>query len=187
MTHDHAMHAQALRAATPPAQMEGEGAVLAALQGEVLACTGNELRERFLWQWEAGARGNAKKAEFVEEVVSGQAGHIEMFSFVQKGYTIVKMVHGITRYLGRDALELKRSIIGLVGEWTSTMTPHLLQMPVNKSWEWRKVKICEDATAWENHDNAGGGNKYKVFQRSAETQTKAKEVEMPIMAYCPPQ
>ena len=90
-------------AATPPAQMGGEGAVLAALRGEVLACTGDELRERFLWQWEAGAGGNAKKAEFVEEVVSGQAGNIEMFSFVQKGSTIVKMFHGITRYMGRDA------------------------------------------------------------------------------------
>jgi hypothetical protein len=137
-----------------------------------------------LWQWEAGAGGNAKKAEFVEEVVSGQAGNIEMFSFVQKGSTIVKMVHGITRYMGRDAPELKRSIIGRVGEWTSSMTPHLVQMPVNKSWEWRKVKICDDATAWENHDTAGGENKYTIFQPAAETQTK--EVEMPIMAYCPP-
>eukprot|EP00956_Cyclotella_meneghiniana_P036589 scaffold127639_cov24-Cyclotella_meneghiniana.AAC.1 len=32
-------------AATPPAQTRGEGAVLSALRGEVLACTGEELRE----------------------------------------------------------------------------------------------------------------------------------------------
>ena len=83
----------------------------------------------------------------MEDVVSGQAGHIEMFAFVvQKDSTIVKVVHGVTRYLRRDAPELKRCVIGRVGEWTSTTTPYLVLMPAN-TWEWRTVKICDDVTA----------------------------------------
>ena len=165
----------------PAQQITEVGAVLAALRGEVLACTGEKLRERIMWQQETGS---AKKAEFMEDVVSGQAGHIEMFAFVQKGSTIVKVVHGVTRYLGRDAPELKRCVIGRVGEWTSTTTPHLVLMPANKSWEWRTTQICDDVTAWENYINAGGENKIKVFHPPAESQTK--EVEAPIMALLPP-
>lgn len=134
-----------------------------------------------MWQQEMGS---AKRAEFMEDVVLGQAGHIEMFAFVQKGSTIVKVVHGVTRYLGRDAPELKKCIIGRVGEWTSTITPHLVQMPVNKSWEWRTVRIADNVTAWENYINAGGENKVKVFHPPAEAVTR--EVEVPMMALLPP-
>ena len=135
----------ATQAGTTPALnrrlFAGTGTPAPALRGEVLACTGEKLRERIMWQQETGS---AKKAEFMEDVVSGQAGHIEMFAFVQKGSTIVKVVHGVTRYLGRDAPELKRCVIGRVGEWTSTTTPHLVLMPANKSWEWRTTQICDD-------------------------------------------
>eukprot|EP00956_Cyclotella_meneghiniana_P004832 scaffold5989_cov47-Cyclotella_meneghiniana.AAC.3 len=72
-----------------PTPTKEVGAVMAALRGEVLACTGEQLQERFTWQKETGS---AKKTEFMEDVVSGQAGHIEMFAFVQKGSAIVKTV-----------------------------------------------------------------------------------------------
>eukprot|EP00956_Cyclotella_meneghiniana_P002154 scaffold2424_cov62-Cyclotella_meneghiniana.AAC.7 len=137
-----------------PVQSNEVGAVMAALRAEVLACTGKKLCEQFMWQQDTGS---AKKAEFMEDVVSGQAGHIKMFAFVQKGSTIVKVVHGVTRYLGRDAPELKRCVIGRVVEWTSTMTPHLVQMPANQSWEWQNVKIADDLTVCENQVKAGGG------------------------------
>eukprot|EP00956_Cyclotella_meneghiniana_P008052 scaffold10733_cov47-Cyclotella_meneghiniana.AAC.1 len=57
-----------------PAETKEVWAVMAALRGEVLACTGEQLQERFTWQKEMGS---AKKTEFMEDVVSGQAGHIE--------------------------------------------------------------------------------------------------------------
>lgn len=170
-------------AVTTPTQHAGEGAVLAALKGEALACTPEKLRELCLWQPEYGS---AKKEDFREEVILGHSANILMLACVQKDSPVVKLAHGVTKYkyLGRDAPELKKTFLGRVGEWTPGNTPHIVELPEKKTWEWKKIDFHNDLEGWQNYVSSSPDKKFKLFSPGANTPKKDKEI--PLMAYLPP-
>ena len=106
-----------------PTQTAGGGAVVAALKGETLTCSKERLRELFKWQVDHGVAG---KSDFMEECVMSHSADIVALGCVQKDSTAVKLVHGVTKYMGRDAPEMKKSFVGRVGEWTHDNKPHLV-------------------------------------------------------------
>ena len=166
---------------TPPTQNMGEGAVMAALRGEALACSAERLRELFMWQPDLGM---SQRTEFMEEAIMGHSAGIVAFACVQQGSPVVKLIHGITRYLGRDAAELRKSFLGRVGEWTHESSPHIVELPVQKSWDWKKIDFADDIEGWGNHVEGDVENKYTLFVPNVNA-TK-KEKVLPLMAYMPP-
>ena len=168
-------------AVTPPTPSAGGGAVLAALKGEVLACTPEKLRELCMWQPELGS---AKKEDFREEVLLGHPANILVLACLQKDSPVLKLVHGITKYMGRDAPELKKVFLGRVGEWTPENTPHIVELPPQKTWNWVQIEFQHDLEGWQNHVENSPDNKFKLFVPAANNPKTDKEI--PLMAYLPP-
>lgn len=165
-----------------PTQTAGGGAVVAALKGEVLACTKERLRELFKWQ---GDHGVAGKSDFMEECVMSHSGDIVSLGCVQKDSTAVKLIHGVTKYMGRDAPELKKSVVGRVGEWTHDNKPHLVELPPQKTWDWKEIEFADDFEAWKNFvNNALAEDKFKLYTPSAGASKKKRH--LPYMPYFPP-
>lgn len=156
---------------------EGEGAVAAALKGELLASGKEGELECFLWQKN---HGSANKAEYKQEALFKD--NVLCHGFVQKGSPILKVIHGVTLYYGNDAPELKKKLLGRVGEWTEDITPYLVELPVEKSWNWVKVKYSEDLEAWKNFESASAQNRLTLFRHAEQI----VEHEVPYMFALPP-
>ena len=154
------------------------GAVEAALEGEILACDREAELGYYLWQKNAGS---SNRDEFKNEALFKDC--ILCFGFVQKGYPILKVVHGVTVYYGNDAPELKKKLLGRVGEWTTDTTPYLVELPVQKAWNWVKVKYSEDIEAWKNFETASVQNRLNLFRHAEGTMV---EHEVPYMFVLPP-
>ena len=153
------------------------GAVEAALNGELLAGGSEGELEAFLWQKDAGS---TNKADFKDEVLFRD--NIVCIGFLQKNSPIVKVVHGVTVYHGNDAPELKKKLLGRVGEWTEDTTPFLVELPVQKAWDWVKVKYCDDLEAWKNFETASVQNRLSLFRSTGDM----AEEEVPYMFVLPP-
>ena len=72
-------------------------------------------------------------------------------------------------YYGNDAPELKKKLLGRVGEWTTDTTPYLVELPVQKAWNWVKVKYSEDIEAWKNFETASVQNRLNLFRHAEGT------------------
>ena len=118
----------------------------------------------YLWQKNAGS---SNRDEFKNEALFKDC--ILCFGFVQKGYPILKVVHGVTVYYGNDAPELKKKLLGRVGEWTADTNPYLVELPVLKAWNWVKVKYSEDIEAWKNFETASVQNRLNLFRHAEGT------------------
>jgi hypothetical protein len=164
---------------TPAAQATpNKGAVLAAIEGVILASTPAQKAHEFLWQ---PGKGVAGKDEFKEEVLAYHA-EVKAYAVVQPKSTVVKVIHGLSKYFHPSAAQdLRGKVIARLGDWTEIATPYSVAMPDNTTWAWEKVKLCNDAVAWANFVG-GAANKNEVWTPPATPQTT---IDLPRMVYLP--
>jgi hypothetical protein len=164
---------------TPAANLvPSKGAVLAAIEGVILSSTPAQKVHEFKWQPE---KGEAGKADFKEEALSYHA-EVMAYAVVQPKSQVIKVIHGPSKYFHPSAAQdLRGKVIARLGDWTEIATPHSVALPDNTTWAWEKVKLCNDAVAWDTFVG-NATNKSDVWAPPAAPQIT---VDLPRMVYLP--
>lgn len=164
---------------TPPqAQpVEQKGAVVLAIEQVMANQSPEEIKRDFLWQKN---KGEEKKGDFKNELLSSYSPDIKLCAFVQNGSTTIKVVHGLHNYFGEAAKEYCNTVLGRMGEWTDEAYPFAIAMPERTAWDWAEVGINSDILAWADHINANEGS-IKPWAPTVQN----TRVSIPRMLYVP--
>ena len=105
----------------------------------------------------AERKGVAGKGDIKDQTLAYSPDTIKSFVVVFKGSSMVKEVHGITKYHGRHAPELNGTFIG-IGKWRSFSKPQLVH--------WTRVMVPASTTAFrEFHANPQPTEKGQAVSR----------------------
>lgn len=162
----------------PPATRDDVNAVEAALQGLLVAKSHDEIKQDFKWQNNKGVAG---KGDIKDETLA-YSPDIKTFVTVFKGSSILKLIHGLTKYHGRHAPELNGTVMGRIGKWTSFSTPQLVQFPPQKTWDWVKLRVPASTTAFHEF-HADPNNRGKLY-RVGDLEEMI-DIDLPYLCYMP--
>lgn len=160
------------------ATVTSKGAVETALSKRIATQTAHERNQEFGWQ---KSKGDAQRAEYKEQLLAFSPD-VRACAFVQKGSTVIKVAHGMTKYFGDAAKEYNGKVLARLGEWTADTIPFVLAMPDLTTWAWEEFSVGTDAVAWAAfcEDPANGVKPWSPGAAPVST------MKLPRVLYLPP-